>query len=817
MANPRIFTGLVLLGIGGITAIGIQSDPSTFGRALGKGPERPPIAPAKLTAYAVQSDILAIHRETGQVDYGTQGVYGPRPGDRLTLKGDPKGNPETWVLRQGKPIGNLVGPGLKTLYSVDRFRDRPLDLGLADNATSYRIQSLDQPTVTVEPTQVFRKSKPRDMARLGPWDFGWPMAHTLYLKLPKALVPGRYQIDAPGLAPGLGPIDWTYAPDRSPSEAVHVSQIGFRPDDSAKVGFLSTWMGTGGGVSYGALDFQVIDDRSQAVVLRGKSKLGRSAEEPEEPRKGNHSQANVYRLDFSALAQAGRYRLCVATIGCSRSFEIGADTWGKAFRVAAKGFYVRRSGIAIRPPYGEPRPRSFHPADGVKVYQTEASLLETGNGLGTASSDLFADLIDRQTETIVPDAWGGYFDAGDWDRRIQHLDIARSLLELAELAPDYIAQTTLNIPESGNSRPDVIDEALWGLDFFRRLQQADGGIRGGIEMTEHPLHGETSWTNSLTPMVYAADPWSSYLYAGVAAQAATVLGTKEPALAATYRASALRAMAYGEKALVSKTDRQGKPWPPEVRDARNLAAVELYRLTRDPQWHKLFLATTVFRDPKAELFNWQHHEQRNAAFGYGRLGTDIPIDAQLQRQVRAAIEREAEQAIAIGQKTGFHWTRQEPYSPIIAGGGFGNPKVTTLIRAHVLTGNPRYLKAAILGCQVGAGANPENMTYTTGVGQRSPQHPLLIDERILGRSTVPGVTVYGPTDVHQFDDWPLGLIAPVTTPPPRQWPTLEAYFDIYNFPLQTELTVMETMAPTAYAWGYLAARSGADRADRPRP
>jgi endoglucanase len=109
------------------------------------------------------------------------------------------------------------------------------------------------------------------------------------------------------------------------------------------------------------------------------------------------------------------------------------------------------------------------------------------------------------------------------------------------------------------------------------------------------------------------------------------------------------------------------------------------------------------------------------------------------------------------------------------------------------------------------------MTYTTGVGQRSPQHPLLIDERILGRSTVPGVTVYGPTDVHQFDDWPLGLIAPVTTPPPRQWPTLEAYFDIYNFPLQTELTVMETMAPTAYAWGYLAARSGADRADRPRP
>ncbi len=797
MANPRIFTGLALLGIGSITAIGVQTTPSRLGR---------PLAQPKLTvaAYAVQSDILAIRIESGQVDYGTLGAYRPQPGDRLITQ---KGH-ETWVMRQGKAIGNLVGPGLQTLYGVDRFTDRPLDVSRADQGTSYQIRALGQPTAPLVPTQVFRKSKPRDMARLGPWAFDWPMVHTLYLKLPKALVPGRYQIEAPGLATGLAPISWTYAPDRSPSEAVHVSHIGFRPDDLAKVGFLSTWMGTGGGVSYGALDFQVIDDRSQAVVFRGKTKLGRSAQEPEEPRGGNHSQADVSRLDFSALDQAGRYRLCVATIGCSQAFDIGTDTWRKAFLVAAKGFYFRRSGIAIVPPYGAARPRSFHPADGVKVYQSEASLLETGNGLGTASQDLFANLIDRKTNQLVPEAWGGYFDAGDWDRRIQHLDIARSLLELAELAPDYVANVNLNIPESSNSRPDVIDEALWGIDFFRRLQQADGGIRGGVEMTEHPLHGETSWGNSLPSMVYAADPWSSYLYAGVAAQAATVLGTREPVLAQTYRTSALRAMAYGEKILVSKTDREGKPWPPEVRDARNLAAVELYRLTRDPRWHRLFFATTVFTDPTVDLFKWQHHDQRDAAFGYARLkGADQPVQTQVQTQARAAIEREAEVAIALGQKTGFHWTRQEPHSPIIAGGGFGNPKVTTLIRAHSLTDNPRYLKAAILGCQVGAGANPENMTYTTGVGQRSPQHPLLIDERILGRSTVPGVTIYGPTDVQQFDDWPLALIAPVTQPPPRQWPTLEAYFDIYNFPLQTELTVMQTMAPTTYAWGYLAARS----------
>lgn len=791
MANSRVLVTIGLLGLGGIaTAIAVQS------RAVPRQAEARTLK--STAAYAVQSDILAIRVDSGQVQLGQQQPYRPALGDRLITNE----RRETWVLRQGQPIGNLVGPQLTILYGIDRFLEQPLNLTAADRAMGYRIHVRDRPSqAPLIPTMVYRKSKPTNMARVGPWAFRWPLAHTLYLKLPQAIAPGRYRIESQA---NLAPIDLDYAPDRTPSEAVHVSQIGFRPDDPEKVGFLSTWMGTGGGVTYGPLNFTVIDDRSQAVLFRGRTELGRSAEEPEEPRGRNHTQADVHRLRFSQLQRIGRYRLCVETIGCSSPFEIQPDTWRRAFILATRGFYFRRSSIAITEPYGQARPRALHPADGVRIYQSEASLLETGNGLGTESRDLFTSLLRRKTSQLVPEAWGGYFDAGDWDRRIQHLDIARSLLELTELAPAYLENLPLNIPESGNTLPDVLDEALWGLDFFRRLQQSDGGIRGGIEHSDHPLTGETSWQNSLPTMVYAADPWSSYLYAGVAAQAATVLKGRAPDLAQGYRASALRAMTYAERALTQPTDRQGNPWPPEVRDARNLAAVELYRLTQEPRWHQLFLATTVFKDPKADLFQWQQHNQRDAAFVYARLKG---ADATVQRQARRAIEREAQGAIAIGQRTGFHWTRQEPYSPVIAGGGFGNPKVTTLIRAHVLTGERRYLAAAILGCQFGAGANPENMTYTTGLGPRSPQNPLLVDERILGRPPVPGVTIYGPTDVQQFDDWPLALFAAETQPPPRQWPTAEAYFDIYGFPLQTEFTVMETMAPTAYAWGYLAARS----------
>ena len=72
--------------------------------------------------------------------------------------------------------------------------------------------------------------------------------------------------------------------------------------------------------------------------------------------------------------------------------------------------------------------------------------------------------------------------------------------------------------ESQNALPDVVDEALFNLDHYRRLQLEDGGVRGGVEQEEHPRYGEASWQNSLETLTYAPDPWSSCLYAAAAAK-----------------------------------------------------------------------------------------------------------------------------------------------------------------------------------------------------------------------------------------------------------------------------------------------------------
>jgi endoglucanase len=44
------------------------------------------------------------------------------------------------------------------------------------------------------------------------------------------------------------------------------------------------------------------------------------------------------------------------------------------------------------------------------------------------------------------------------------------------------------------------------------------------------------------------------------------------------------------------------------------------------------------------------------------------------------------------------------------------------------------------------------------------------------------------------------------TPQGSEWPSAEAYFDVYGWDLQNEYVVDRNIGPSAYIWGYLAAR-----------
>jgi endoglucanase len=440
----------------------------------------------------------------------------------------------------------------------------------------------------------------------------------------------------------------------------------------------------------------------------------------------------------------------------------------------------------------------------MKIYQSTTPLMDTSNGLNAKGTDKgnFQNLVKGKTDKIVDNAWGGYFDAGDWDRRIQHMEATRLLLELCELFPDFVKGVKLNLPESGNGMPDLLNEALWNIDFYKRLQTADGGIRGGIESAEHPRFGEASWQESLTVMAYAPDPWCSFIYAGDATRAARVVEPFKPELAKAYRASALKAMEWGEAEYAKIKDQK---LPHAVPDARNLAAAELFRDTGKDRWHKIFLATTAFTDPKKDLYVWRHHDQRDAAFVYARTMRES-VNEEVKRNALNAIKREADVSVSFGNGTGFRWTKINPWQPA-SWGVLGAPQATNLLRAHVLAGEAKYLRAAVLACQSAAGANPVNMCYTTGLGVVSPQHPLVVDQRVSMQKPPPGITVFGPMD-HQRDPncFAHAFFRPVLFPKLKDWPVIESYFEIWLYPPVTEFTVMSTLGPNTYVWGYLAAR-----------
>jgi len=758
--------------------------------------------PELVRVYTVAPDVLALRVSQGKIIRATQRPYVKQPGDQVKSGSKHQRS----VIRNGKELGHLVGPNDAMLYNYDRVVGHKLDTVWAAKPENYTISSWDDEWYVVgrKPTAVHRKSKPTAMARIGGWRFDFPMTHVLYLRLPRPLVVGKgYNIRfAQGL---LKDASFSYDPATVRSEAVHVNHVGFRPDAPVKRAYLSCWLGDGGGVTYRVgTPFTVVEDHTGRVVHRGKVELSLAASGKEDAYKKNYNQVDVYRMDFAGVTRPGRYRVSVEGIGCSYPFEIKRDVWRDALRTALRGFYHQRSGVALGPPYTEyERPRCFHPDDGVKIYHSNCPLMDSGNGLNARGTDKgnFGNLVKGKTNRIVPDAWGGYFDAGDWDRRIQHLRATRLLLELYDLFPDAMRGLDLNIPESRNRLPDIVDEALFNLDCYRRMQTPEGGIRGGIESAEHPRHGECSWQEQLDIMAYAPGAWSSYVYAGDAARAARILRKLQSPLASTYERSALRAMEYAEDKYANH---DYKKLPHAVPDARNLAAAELYRLTGDNRWHVVFVDTSVFKDPKNDLFVWKHHRQGDAAYVYAV--TERETDDEIKTNARNAILREADGSVKIGRGTGFNWTKINTWIPV-GWGCTGAPQATNVLRAYHLTKDRKYLECAVLATQLGSGANPANLCFTTGVGHDWPRNPLVVDMRNADLEAPPGITVFGPFDMERNKDyWTLKVLTKAIYPRHDTWPSLEAYFDVVLFPAMTEFTIDATLGPNTYVWGWLHAR-----------
>lgn len=742
----------------------------------------------------IAENILLLTVQEGSVTGGVQIPYVAQPGESLEADHDIPAL--VYIVKDGERIGVKVEDSqLGTQrYPFESIVGEKLDTDAADDPQNYQING-------VQPVKVYRKSKPNNIA--DPHKV-YTYRHCIYLVSAETFKTGRDI--AVKIRPGIFEQDHiavSFVSETLMSEAIHVSQLGYRRDDPSKKAYLSQWMGLGGGVSYdGIKEFFIINEANERV-FKGSLTLNHTGEIVPIGNSEISSLSPVYEMDFSEFCQEGTFRVMIPELGCSFPFLIDEnETWISGFRATMNALYCQRSGIVTGKPYTEfERPRVYHPDDGRIVYQSTCSLFASGNGLNCYGTDVnnFGNLVRGATDEIVEDAWGGYFDACDWDRRIQHLKASRLHIELYMMFPDYFDRVKLSIPESGNGIADILNEASYNVDFYKRLQMADGGIRGGIEAEEHPILGQCGWQDSWKAYAYAPDFWSSYYYASTAAKMACALRKGNPGLAEIYRESAEKAFAYAERTYANALEQEGHKWTRRAHSGvvleRENASADLFCLTQNPMYEKIYLSI-------------RSDKNHDANFVYSTLPNGIG-DEKVKRQCKQAILSAADKAVENGDKLPFRLTSEDTATDQASGWArfCTVPRNIQLIRAHYLTGDVKYLKAAIASEDFTVGANPDNLCFTTGVGIRYPEHMLHHDSRMTGQAAPAGITVCGPQDFNHPDDaFPRLLQADFLWPGAYAWPMFEGYLDIYRHPCVNEYTVQGNIGPVAYQWGYFAAR-----------
>ncbi|UXH80699.1 glycoside hydrolase family 9 protein [Roseateles amylovorans] len=243
---------------------------------------------------------------------------------------------------------------------------------------------------------------------------------------------------------------------------IQINQLGFPPGAAkwAVVPTIGSSRPTSGGEPVGqpgggkprtiGRRFEVLDDRTGQVVLRGA--LGA-------PALWAPAQIEVQLADLSALKTPGRYRVQVPGVGSSAVFRIAADAYLPLSAAAIRAFYFNRASLALTPALAGVYARPAGHAD------TQVRLHASAVG-------------PERREGSVIDSPKGWYDAGDYNKYIVNSGISvYTLLAAYEHYPALFQSLTVGLPESGNGVPDLLNEALWNIDWMLTMQDpADGGV-----------------------------------------------------------------------------------------------------------------------------------------------------------------------------------------------------------------------------------------------------------------------------------------------------------------------------------------------------
>ena len=467
-----------------------------------------------------------------------------------------------------------------------------------------------------------------------------------------------------------------------------------------------------------AESFAIVDADNGREVFRGP--LG--AAQPWAP-----AQETLRLADFSALRAPGRYRLQVAGVAPSVPFVVAADAYAAVNAAALKFFYFNRASIALDAAHAGlwARPAG-HPDDRVFVH---ASAAGPGRPEGTVIS--------------APKGW---YDAGDYNKYIVNSGISvYTLLAAYEHYPAFFRAQQLNIPESGNGLPDILDEALWNLEWMLAMQDpADGGVYH--KLTDKGFDGIVLPHQAVHDRYVVMKATAATLdFAAVMAQAARVYAPFEaqrPGLSARMLDASKRAWQWAQAhpAVIYQQPADihtGGYDDKQVADEFAWAAAELFVTTRDERFWQAFRQIA----PPIAVPGWPDV----GALAWTTL-------AQHRDRLAVADRHWVEaQVTTLADKFATRW-QASPYRVAMQSEDFiwGSNAVALnqalmLIQGYRLGGDRRMLDAAQSALDLVLGRHPTGYAMVTGFGTKSPLHPHHRPSGAMPQlPPVPGMIVGGP-------------------------------------------------------------------------
>ncbi len=470
---------------------------------------------------------------------------------------------------------------------------------------------------------------------------------------------------------------------------IKVDQVGYRTG-FPKIAFVVSEKARG--------DFTVRRKRDDSIAFRGTLSP---------PVADTDSGDQVQAADFSTLNERGTYYIDVSGVGKSWSFAIGADVYKRAFYLTMRALYGQRCGTAVD--LGPEFPGYKHAA----CHLTGAYHATSG-----------------KTGTHVSSK--GWHDAGDYGRYVVNSGISTGeLLWTWERFGARVRNLQLNIPESSNSMPDILDEVRWNLDWMLTMQDEDGGV-WHKQTSEHFAEFMMPEYDKLLSYVIGtgSDPYKSSAatadFAAVMAIAARTYKPYDVRYAQSCLSAAEKAWGWLQKypnVTFSNSDNveTGEYGDEDCRDELLWAAAELWRTTKREGYERYFLAhfsEHLSRISPIHPPSWPQVAPLGL-WTYVLAGGSNPGAADAIRQ---ASLKAANEIVERTNASGYHTSLTTGNFEWGSNGVAANYGVQLLV-ANSMKPDSRYVQTAAENLHYLLGRNTFSLSWVTQLGDHPFRHP----------------------------------------------------------------------------------------------